>query len=53
MKRTIVRRPPILLLRDARGRFARLRVPLPRRVRRPRRPVLRLAAPIATQLALF
>ena len=43
---------PLLLLRDARGRFARLRLPV-RQVRRPRRPALRLPATVATQLALF
>jgi hypothetical protein len=43
---------PILLLRDARGRFASLRqaVVKPRPVRRPRRPRVRLDA---VQLVLF
>lgn len=52
MKHTITRWYPILLLRDALGRFAKLRTAQPGkpRKRRPRRPRIQIAP---VQLALF
>lgn len=52
MKHTITRWYPILLMRDALGRFAKLRTAQPAKPqkRRPRRPRIQVAA---VQLVLF